>query len=141
DAVRRAVGRTGADEALRGFLLQRLEECTSLPLQFREKLDRAVRGAFELARAVARDAARERHARIAASALYNAASAAMLAWEATRPGVDARRALVARFVLEHRLEAADPLNPRDDRWEREAIALLLDRSPVALDRASALLIA
>ena len=74
-------------------------------------------------------------------ALYNAASAVMLAWEGTRPGFDARRAIVSRFVVEHRLEAADPLAPREDTWEREAVALLLDPAPVALDRAMALLIA
>ena len=63
----------------------------------------------------------------------------MLAWEATRPGVDARRALVSRCVVEHRLEAADPLAPREDTWERQATALLLDPAPVALDQACALL--
>jgi acyl-CoA dehydrogenase len=141
DAVRRAVGRTGADEALRGFLLQRIEESNALPAHFRGRLESAVRRAFELARAVARDPSRERHARLAATALYNAASAVMLSWEATRPGVDARRAIVARFVLEHRLETADPLNPREDAWEKQATALLLDPSPVSLDNAAALLAA
>jgi hypothetical protein len=68
-------------------------------------------------------------------------SAVVLAWEATRPSVDARRAIVSRFVVEHRLEAADPLAPRDDAWEREATALLLDLKPVAFDRAAALLVA
>jgi hypothetical protein len=78
-------------------------------------------------------------ARRAASALYHAASAVLLAWEGTRPGADARRALVSRFVLEHRLSPRDPLEPDGAAWEEPAIALLLDDAPVPLTRASALL--
>ena len=59
-------------------------------------------------------------------------TAVLLAWEGTRPGFDARRAVVARFVVEHRLETADPLCPRDDAWEAEAVALLLRPEPVSL---------
>ena len=141
DVVRRAVGKTGADEALRGFLASRLEEASALPAAFRGRLDKLLTRAFDFARQVAADQHGERHARLAATALYNAASAVTLAWEATRPGVDARRALIARFVVEHRLETADPLCPRDDAWEREAVALLLDPAPVPLARAAALLVA
>jgi acyl-CoA dehydrogenase len=141
DAVRRAVGKTGADEALRAFLMQRIEEAAALPPAFRERLEALVRRSFDLARAVARDASRERHARIAATGLYNVASAVMLAWEGTRPGFDARRAIISRLVVEHRLESADPLRPFDDAWEAEATSLLLDEAPVALDRASRLLMA
>ena len=65
----------------------------------------------------------------------------MLAWESVQPGVDARRAIVSRFVVEHRLETADPMAPRDDTWEREAVALLLDPAPVSLDMACGLLVA
>ena len=141
DVVRRAVGRTGADEALRGFLADRLEEASALPAQFRGRLDTLLARTFDFARGIAADSQGERHARLAATALYNAASAVTLAWEATRPGVDARRALIARFVVEHRLETADPLTPRNDTWEREAVALLLDPAPVPLARAAALLVA
>ena len=141
DVVRRAVGKTGADEALRGFLSSRLEEANALPAAFRGRLDGLVTGAFDFARRVAASGDGERHARLAATALYNAASAVTLAWEATRPGTDARRALIARFVVEHRLETADPLSPRNDAWEREAVALLLDPAPVPLARAAALVVA
>jgi acyl-CoA dehydrogenase len=44
-------------------------------------------------------------------------------------------------VVEHRLETADPLAPRDDAWERDAIDLLLSSQPVSFDRATALLVA
>ena len=63
----------------------------------------------------------------------------LLAWEGTRPHADARRVLVARFVLEHRLSPQDPLASDAAAWEAEAIALLLDEAPVSLTRASALL--
>jgi hypothetical protein len=50
-----------------------------------------------------------------------------MVWEATQPGADARRALYARFVLEHRLSAQDPLEPRHGgEWERQSEEL--DRS-------------
>ncbi|MGH7043351.1 MAG: DNA alkylation response protein, partial [Acetobacteraceae bacterium] len=64
-------------------------------------------------------------ARTAASGLYNAASAILLAWEATHPHADARRALLARCVLEHRLSPRDPLAPENPPWERSATDLLL----------------
>ena len=139
DAVKRAVGKAGSDEALERMLGARIAEAAALPAHFVGRLDGAVRRTLRFAREVARDASRELHARLAATALYNATSAVMLAWEATRPGFDARRALVARMVLEHRLEAADPLSPRDDTWEREATALLLDERPVGLAAACRLL--
>ena len=34
-----------------------------------------------------------------------------MTWEAAQPGADARRALYARLVLDHRLSAQDPLAP------------------------------
>lgn len=141
DAVRRAVGRSGSDEALERMLAARLAEATALPAPFLGRLGELVQRTLAFARDVARDGTRERHARLAATALYNAASAVLLAWEATRPGFDARRALVSRFVVEHRLETADPLSPRDDAWEREATALLIEDAPVDLKTACRLLAA
>ncbi len=141
DAVRRAVGKSGADEALERYLTRKVEEAAALPQPFRERLAKLARRAVAFARGVARNPDGERHARIAASGLYNAASAVMLAWEATRPGVDARRALVARMVVEHRLEPVDPLAPSDAAWEREATALLLDDTPKTLADVQALLVA
>ena len=141
DVVRRAVAKSGADEALKGFLASRIEEAGALPKAYRARLEALLERSFGFARAAARDGGGERHARLAATALYNAASAVMLAWEGTRPGFDARRALVSRFVIEHRLETVDPLAPRDDGWEREAVSLLLGTEPVALGSAMGLLAA
>lgn len=141
DVVRRAVGKAGADEALERFLAAKIEGAAGLPQAFRQRLEALNVRAFALARLVARDASSERHARLAASGLYNIASAVMLAWEATRPGVDARRALVARMVIEHRLTPSDPLSPPDTAWEREAVGLLLDPAPLTLERVVPLLVA
>jgi hypothetical protein len=45
--------------------------------------------------------------------------------------VDARRALLARLVLEHRLSAHDPLAPAEHGWEDEAAGLIFaDRTIV-----------
>ena len=79
-------------------------------------------------------------ARQAATALYDAASAVLLAWEGSRPGADARRALVARFVLAHRLSPVDPLAPRRRRGDGPAIDALLGAKPLDLDAVAPLLV-
>jgi hypothetical protein len=63
----------------------------------------------------------------------------LLAWEGTRDAADARRALFARFVLEHRLSPRDPLAAEDAAWESDAIDAVLDGGPVPLARAARLL--
>ena len=50
-----------------------------------------------------------------------------------------RRALLARFVLEHRLSPRDPLALPDDRWEQGAIALVLDDAPATAAQVAKLL--
>ena len=141
DAVRRAVGKSGSDEALEAFLCKKIGETGVLPGAFRGRLEAAVKRALAFARTVARNPSGERHARLAASGLYNAASAVMLAWEGSRHGVDARRVLIARMVLDHRLEPADPLAPPDAAWETEAIALLLGTAPLTVNGVAVLLMA
>ena len=71
----------------------------------------------------------EASCRRAASALYHAASAALLAAEGAelgQRGGDARRLLLARLVLDHRLGNADPFALPDDHWEDAVTAKLLD---------------
>ncbi|HJQ61210.1 MAG TPA: DNA alkylation response protein, partial [Vineibacter sp.] len=73
--------------------------------------------------------------------LYHAATAALLASEGAALGAaggDARRLLLARLVLDHRLRQHDPFTLRDDAWEDEAATLLLSDAPVPLDKAAAL---
>ena len=137
DVIGRAVTRSGAQHALAALLHNRLEEAAALPAPFRNALGEAAGKAVALAERVA--GGPETLARSAATALYNAASAVLLAWEATRPGVDARRALVARFVLAHRLAPQDPLAPQEAAWEKPAAAWLLADRPAELADVAALL--
>jgi alkylation response protein AidB-like acyl-CoA dehydrogenase len=139
DVVGRAVGKAKAHKALEGLLRKRLEATVGLPAAFTDGLGKALARAVAFVEHVAREPKAEPQARRAASALYHAASAILLAWEGTRPHADARRVLLSRFVLEHRLSARDPLESDSAAWEDGAIALLLEEAPVSLSRASALL--
>jgi acyl-CoA dehydrogenase len=127
DVITRAVGRSGAHLALQSMLKARLAEAPALPSALRTALSTALDRAIALAERVARDG-QETLARQAATALYDVSSAVLLAWEGTRPGADARRVLLSRFVLAHRLTPADPLAPQEAAWEKPATdALLADR--------------
>jgi hypothetical protein len=142
DVVRRAIAKEQADGALRADLRRLLGEADGLPEPYRDRLQTLADRAIDLARHVAADAAREKHARVATSALYNALSAILLAWEGCRFGArggDARRLVMSRFVVEHRLDPQQPLaRPVNDDWQDEAEILLLADGPIALDRACAL---
>ena len=120
-------------------LKRRLDEAASLPAGFRDRLKLALDRALAFAEQVAAEPDAETAARLAASALYHATSAILLAWEGSQPGVDARRALLARFVLEHRLTARDPLAPANDDWEREATDIVLGQEPASPARVATLL--
>ncbi|MCH7479702.1 MAG: hypothetical protein IIA14_16570 [SAR324 cluster bacterium] len=101
-----------------------------------DRIDRAV----QFAEKVAAAPSEETQSRRAASALYHATSAALMTWEAARiarEAGDARRLILARFVLEHRLSAQDPLESDGGGWEEPAIALLLREGPVKMEEALA----
>jgi alkylation response protein AidB-like acyl-CoA dehydrogenase len=140
DALARAVGRHGAEAALAADLHARLNEAPTLPQAYRDRLRGLVDRAIDFARSVAADAARESDARRATSALYHAASAVTLAWEAAkvheRRG-DARRLLLSRLVLDHRLTARDPLVGDTGPIQDRAGALLLADAPVSMADAAA----
>jgi hypothetical protein len=78
-------------------------------------------------------------ARQAATALYDAATAVLLAWEGAQPHADARRILLARFVLAHKLSPVDPLAPDFAPWEQAAIDALLGEKALTLAEAAPLL--
>jgi hypothetical protein len=100
-------------------------------------MDRAV----DMAARIAASPDAEALARQAATALYNATSAVLLAWEGSRPGADARRALYASCVLEHRLSPRDPLAPEEADWERAATVLVLRDRAATWDEVAPLLAA
>lgn len=139
DVIGRAVGRSKAHKALEATLRDRLKAIVDFPAVFTGRLAAALERTIGYADSVARDAALETEARRASSALYHVASAILLAWEGSRPGPDARRALVSRFVLEHRLAPTDPLKADDAKWEAPAIAMVLGDAPVRATAVSALL--
>ena len=123
------------------LLQARLKETVGLPAAFTASLESTLGRALDFAERVACEAAAEPQARRASSALYHAASAVLLAWEGTRDAADARRALLSRFVLEHRLATKDPLEPEEAGWEAPVIAALLEGDPVPLARVAAFLAA
>jgi hypothetical protein len=125
DVITRAVGRGFSHRALAALLRRRLADARQLPAPFRHRLAAALDRALALAERVAGDRDAEALARQAATALYDAASAVLLAWEGSRPGADAGRALLARCVLEHRLSPGDPLAPENPAWERAATDAVL----------------
>jgi acyl-CoA dehydrogenase len=116
-----------------------LDHATLVPATFRDRLRIALDRTLDFAERVAAEASLEANARQAASALYHITSAILMTWEASRPGSDARRALYARFVLEHRLSPQDPLAPQAGEWEGEAADILFGERQVAIAEIAGLL--
>jgi alkylation response protein AidB-like acyl-CoA dehydrogenase len=139
DAVGRAVGKAGAQRALRQRVSGLMATARGVPQDHRERLAAAFDRAVALAEAVARDPNAEALSRKAAGALYNATSAVLLAFEGGQDETDARRLLLSRMVLAHRLEPHDPLAAGEAAWERAATDLLLADEPVPPERARAVL--
>ena len=139
DIITRAVGKSGAHRALATTLEGLLDEASAIPSGFRNHLREKLSCVLAFAERVAAEPALEADARQAASALYHATSAVLMIWEASRPGCDARRALLARLVLEHRLSARDPLAPAGGGWEDAAAELILAERRISLAEVSGLL--
>lgn len=143
DAVQRAVGKVGAHKALKDDLNERLEEASGLPGQFRTRLGNAITEAFRFAEEVASSPENERFSRLASGGLYHATTATLMATEGLNLGImggDARRLLLARLVLEHRMQGTRPLSLDSLRWEDKAADLLLSDDPVSLETAASLLV-
>lgn len=126
DVVRRAVSKAGAHDALQALLQEKVRQSDPLPASYKERLLQALDRSIEFVSRVASDPSREHMARQATSALYHAASAIVLAWESTQKNGDPRKLLISRFVIEHRLEAIDPLSPPDGEWEHAAYEILFN---------------
>jgi acyl-CoA dehydrogenase len=142
DVVQRAVGKSGGHKTLATALKAKYAPSASLPGQYKGLLGATLDRVEHFAEAVAADPRQEKRARLAAGALYHAASAALMAWEGATLGAqggDARRVLLSRLVIEHRLAPQDPLSLNEAPWEQEAIDLLLADAPVPLAKATALL--
>ncbi|MGQ0582583.1 MAG: acyl-CoA dehydrogenase family protein [Reyranella sp.] len=142
DVVQRAVGKSGGHKTLSAALKARYEASGALPGQYKGLLGATLDRVERFVEAVAADPKHEKRSRLAAGALYHSTTAALLAWEGATLGAqggDARRLLLSRLVIEHRLSPQDPLSLNESPWEQEAMDLLLDDAPVPLAKATALL--
>jgi hypothetical protein len=120
----------------------RLDDSVSVPQAWRDRLrdltDRAVR----FARDVAGHADNEAEARRATSLLYHVASAVALAWEGGRIHAmrgDARRLLLSRLVIDHRVQADDPFRITEDAAQRTITDHLLGERVVGMAEVGELL--
>jgi hypothetical protein len=128
DALKRAVGRHGAESALAADLNARLDDSPSVPQAWRDRLRGLVDRAVGFAREVAGKADNEADARRATSLLYHVASAVALAWEAHRihdMRGDARRLLLSRLVIDHRVSPSDPFRLTENVAQQKIATLLL----------------
>ena len=139
DIITRAVGKNGAHHALGAALGKLLDETSAIPAAFRHRLRATLGRALGFAERVAAAPAMEANARQAASSLYHVTSAVLMSWEASQPNVDARRALLARLILDHRLSAHDPLEPAAFDWEGSATELIFAERRISLAEIAGLL--
>ena len=141
DVVDRAVLRSGADEALEARLTDLLEPVgEALP-----DLARQLRSGLHEALGLVREAAQDEHrlsVREATSALYHATTACLMASEGVRlerKSGDARRLLLAKLVLEHRLVSSGGSNRADAELEAARAGCLLTNEPRTIPQLAKLL--
>ncbi len=141
DITTRAIAKAGVHKDLKTALCDMMDGCKGMPKTFgktlRETLDRSLAMAETISQR-----GDETLARKAASAVYHSATAVLLACEGARLGAnggDARRLLIARMIVDHRLTAEDPLSIRDNAFDLAATDCLLAEVPVPLETASRLL--
>ena len=142
DALTRAVGRHGADAALAADLHARLDDSAAVPSTWRDRLHGLTDRSVGFAREVAGRSENEAEARRATTLLYHVASAVALAWEAHRIHQmrgDARRLLLSRLVIDHRLSGGDPFQLQDDGRQRAISQLLLSERAVDMAEAGELI--
>src|SRR4030088_975517 len=142
DALKRAVGRHGAEAALAADLHARLDDATGVPQALRDPPRDLTDRAIALAREVAGRADNEAEARRATSVLYHVASAVALAWEGHRihdARGDARRLLLSRMVIDHRALANGPFRLTENSTQRAIAGHLLGERAVGIAEVGELL--
>jgi acyl-CoA dehydrogenase len=144
DALKRAVGRHGAEAALAADLHARLDDSANVPQAWRSRLHYFTDRAVGFAREVADRTDNEGDARRATSLLYHVASAVALAWEGGRIHEmrgDARRLLLSRMVIDHRVSARDPFQLTENAVQRAMTGHLLGERAVGMAEVGELLVA
>src|ERR1700756_939124 len=135
DALKRAVGRHGAEAALAADLHARLDDSSEAPAAWRDRLRGLTDRAVGFAREVAARSENESEARRATSLLYHVASAVQPAWESQRIHArrgDARRLSLSRLVIDHRVTPSDPFRLAENRTQDAIAALLLGDRPAGM---------
>ncbi|MFY9957364.1 acyl-CoA dehydrogenase family protein [Bradyrhizobium sp.] len=144
DALKRAIGRHGADSALAADLHARLDDSAAVPQAWRDRLRGLTDRTIGFAREVASRADNEAEARRATSLLYHVASAVALAWEGGRIHErrgDARRLLLSRLVVDHRISAGDPFRLTENATQAAIASHLLGERPVGIVEVGELVLA
>jgi alkylation response protein AidB-like acyl-CoA dehydrogenase len=144
DALKRAVGRHGADAALAADLHARLDDSANVPQAWRDRLRDLTDRAIGFARDVAGRTDNEAEARRATSLLYHVASSVVLAWEGGRIHEmrgDARRLLLSRMVIDHRVSVNDPFRLTENAAQRAISSHLLGDRAVGMAEVGELLVA
>src|SRR5437016_7119511 len=142
DALTRAVGRHGADAALAADLHARLDDSANVPRGWRNRLRELTDRAIGFAREVAGRIENEAEARRATSLLYHVASAVALTWEGGRIDEmrgDARRLLLSRMVIDHRLNPDDPFRLTENAAQRAITDHLLGDRAIGMAEVGELL--
>ncbi|MEZ0366835.1 acyl-CoA dehydrogenase family protein [Mycobacterium sp. pUA109] len=141
DAVTRAVKKNKGDQAVHAAM-HALLAASAVPDGLRAELARYLDRALQFAAELAADPDGEAECRTAATGLYNAITAVLLATEGAdfgADGGDARRLLISRLVINHRLCASNPLSYQKFDGEDAIIDRLLEETAVPLTEATDLL--
>src|SRR6267142_2776254 len=144
DTLKREGGRHGADNALAADLHARLDDSANVPQGWRSRLRELIDLAIGFAREVASRTDNEAEARRATSLLYHVASAVALAWEGGRIHEmrgDARRLLLSRMVIDHRVAAGDPFRLAENATQRAITDHLLGERNVGMAEVGEVLVA
>jgi hypothetical protein len=118
-----------------------LDAATGLPESFALRLKRYLSKSMDALAACAAQPANESQARSVATLAYNCCSACLLACEGAamgRQGGDARRLLLAKLVLDKRVDTGDPFDIRIADKDAELETWLLGDQPVPLAAAQSL---
>ncbi len=141
DVITRAAAKDNAHHSLADKLYIELKH-PNIPSDFREKLSSILTRAVDSIDRCIGDPELEEHYRTVSGLFYHVVSAVLLATEgaeiADRTG-DARRLLLARQVVKHRIETADPFAAQNDPADIKITDILIAGDPVTLEKATELI--
>jgi hypothetical protein len=122
----------------------RLDDSANVPQAWRDRLRDLTDRAIGFARDVAGRTDNEAEARRATSLLYHVASSVVLAWEGGRIHEmrgDARRLLLSRMAIDHRVSVNDPFRLTENAAQRAISSHLLGDRAVGMAEVGELLVA